>query len=169
MSNKPLPTQELLSTLAKPSPAYTRRAWLAMGGLAAFMLMYLGLAAWFLLTAYRLSFGSGNNSSNAFWGWVVALCSTLLAVFMLKGFFFVKRGGDSDALEITAAQQPRLFEFLNNLADEAGAPRAHRVYLSARVNAAVFYDLSIVNLFFPSKKNLEIGLGLVNVLNRGEL
>lgn len=162
-------SQELLSSLAKPSLAYTRRAWLAMSGLAAFMLLYLGLAAWFLLTAYRLSFGSGNSSNNAFWGWVVALCSTLLAVFMLKGFFFVKRGGDSGALEITAAQQPRLFEFLNHLADEAGAPRAHRVYLSARVNAAVFYDLSIVNLFFPSKKNLEIGLGLVNVLNRGEL
>ena len=36
------------------------------------------------------------------------------------------------------------------------------------MNAAVFYDLSIFNLFFPSKKNLEIGLGLVNVLNLGE-
>lgn len=169
MSKISPPSQELLSTLAKPSSAYTRRAWLAMGGLAAFMLLYFGLAAWFLLTAYRLSFGSGNTSNNAFWGWVVALCSTLLAVFMLKGFFFIRRGGDSGALEITAAQQPRLFEFLNKLADEAGAPRAHRVYLSARVNAAVFYDLSIINLFFPSKKNLEIGLGLVNVLNRGEL
>ena len=33
----------------------------------------------------------------------------------------------------------------------------------------MFYDLSIINLVFPSKKNLEIGLGLVNVLNLGEL
>ena len=27
-----------------------------------------------------------------------------------------------------------------------------------RVNAAVFYDLSLLNLLFPSRKNLEIGL-----------
>src|SRR6185369_15117447 len=36
-------------------------------------------------------------------------------------------------------------------------------------NAAVFYDLSIINLIFPSKKNLEVGLALVNVLTLGEL
>ncbi len=43
------------------------------------------------------------------------------------------------------------------------------MYLSGRVNAAVFYDLSIANLLLPSRKNLEIGLGLVNVLTLGEL
>ncbi|MEZ4372531.1 MAG: M48 family metalloprotease [Polyangiaceae bacterium] len=37
-----------------------------------------------------------------------------------------------------------------------------------RVNAGVFYDLSLLNLLLPSKKNLEIGLGLVNVLNLSE-
>src|SRR5207245_1204659 len=45
----------------------------------------------------------------------------------------------------------------------------YKVYLSARVNAAVFYDLSLLNLLLPSRKNLEIGLGLVNVLTLGEL
>jgi len=169
MSKLLSPSQALLSELAKPTVTYTRRAWMAMGALAVFILLYLALAGWFLLTAYRLSFGSSSSNNGAFWGWIIALCSALLAIFMLKGFFFVKRGGDSGALEITPAQQPRLFEFLYGLADEAGAPRPHRVFLSAHVNAAVFYDLSILNLFFPSKKNLEIGLGLVNVLNQGEL
>ncbi len=70
---------------------------------------------------------------------------------------------------MTAAQQPELFAFLRGLADELGAPRPHRVFLSADVNASVFYDLSIVNFIFPSQKNLVIGLGLVNVLNRSEL
>ncbi|MBW8809229.1 MAG: M48 family metalloprotease, partial [Lysobacter sp.] len=42
-------------------------------------------------------------------------------------------------------------------------------FLSPRVNAGVFYDLSLANLIVPSKKNLEIGLALVNVLNLGEL
>lgn len=163
------PSASLLSELAKPSPTYTRRAWIAMAGLAGFMLFYLLLVGWFLFTAYRLTIGSGNTGGNAFWGWIMGACAILLAAFMLKGFFFVKRGGNDDTLEINAQQQPRLFEFLYALADEAGAPRPHKVFLSARVNAAVFYDLSIINLVFPSKKNLEIGLGLVNVLNLGEL
>ena len=38
-----------------------------------------------------------------------------------------------------------------------------------QVNTGVFYDLSIANLLIPSRKNLEIGLGLVNVLTLGEL
>jgi Zn-dependent protease with chaperone function len=33
----------------------------------------------------------------------------------------------------------------------------------------VFYDLSVINLLFPSRKNLEIGLGLVNAVSLGEL
>ena len=70
---------------------------------------------------------------------------------------------------MTRSEQPRLFDFLHRLADEAGAPRPHRVYLSARVNAAVFYDLSVLNLVFPSRKNLEIGLSLVNVLTLSEM
>ncbi len=83
---------------------------------------------------------------------------------------FVRRGPhDAVQVEITAAEHPRLFAFLHRLADEARAPRPHRVFLSPRVNAAVFYDLSIANLILPSKKNLEIGLGLINVLTLGEL
>jgi len=169
MADQEFQSKELLSTLAKPSRAYTRQAWLAMAALGVFILLYLSLAFWFVLTAYQLSFGLGNNAGAVVWGWGIALCSALLAIFMLKGFFFVQRGGDASLVELTREQQPRLFEFLNRLADEAGAPRAHRVYLSARVNAAVFYDLSISIYYSPSKKNLEIGLGLVNVLNQGEL
>jgi Zn-dependent protease with chaperone function len=87
---------------------------------------------------------------------------------MIKALFFIKRGQDTDDIELTPDEEPQLFEFLNQLADEAGAPRPHRVFISPRVNACVFYDLSILNFLFPSRKNLEIGLGLVNVLNIGE-
>lgn len=99
----------------------------------------------------------------------MGLGSAFLAVFMLKALFFVRHGEGDDGLEVTPADQPELFAFLHKLADRAGAPRPHRVFLSARVNAAVFYDLSLLNLVFPSRKNLEIGLGLVNALTLGEL
>src|SRR5262245_3309561 len=161
-------SNELLSTLAQPTSAYKRRAWLAMAGLAVFVILYFWLAGWFLLTAYRLTFGA-EGAREPLLGWLVGGCAAILAFFMLKAVFFVSRGGQSDDVEITAAQQPRLFEFLHQLADQAGAPRPYRVFLSARVNAAVFYDLSLLNLVFPSKKNLEIGLALVNCLTLGEL
>ena len=72
-------------------------------------------------------------------------------------------------MQITAETQPELFAFVNRIADEAGAPRPHKVFVTARVNAAVFYDLSFRNLLFPTRKNLEIGLGLVEGLTLDEL
>ena len=158
----------LIQKLARPTVAYKLRAWLAMGGLALFMVLYFALAAWFALTAYRLTFGAGSGTKDAFWGWIVGACAAFLAVFMLKAVLFVKHGGGDDSIAITPEQQPELFRFLHRLADKAGAPRPHKVFVSPRVNAAVFYDLSILNLFLPSKKNLEIGLGLVNSLTLGE-
>lgn len=159
---------QLLAKLAKPTPAYKRQAWFAMAGLVVFVLLYFALASWFVLTAYRLTIGAGTGGKDAFWGWVIGACALFLAVFMLKAIFFVKHGGTDDSIEITPGQQPELFRFLHALADKAGAPRPHKVFVSPRVNAAVFYDLSLLNLFFPSKKNLEIGLGLVNSLTLGE-
>ena len=162
------PPSPLINKLAKPTGAYKLRAWLAMAGLALFMVLYFALTGWFALTAWRLTFGAGSGSKDAYWGWIIGACAAFLAVFMFKAVMFVKHGRTDDSLEITPEQQPELFRFLHRLADKAGAPRPHKVFVSPRVNAAVFYDLSILNLFLPSKKNLEIGLGLVNALTLGE-
>jgi len=156
------------ANLTKPSASYKRHAWLAVAGLLVFVAIYLSLAGWFCWTAYRLVSGALAPGGNLFMGIATGLPAALLAAFMLKALFFVRRARESKDIELTAGREPKLFEFLNRLADEAGAPRPHRVFLSPRVNAAVFYDLSVFNLFFPSKKNLEIGLGLVNVLNISE-
>jgi Zn-dependent protease with chaperone function len=154
--------------LTRPTRAYRTHAWLAMGGLALFVLLYLALASWFSWTAYRL-FASLAHGGDPLWTFLAGTCSAFLALFMWKALVFVKHRYAIDDIEVTATEQPRLFEFINRLADEAGAPRAHRVFLSPRVNAAVFYDLSVLNLLFPSRKNLEIGLGLVNAVSLGEL
>jgi Zn-dependent protease with chaperone function len=156
-------------SFTQATSSYRLHAWLAMAGLAAFVLLYFALAGWFAWTAWRLLAGAVNGGENALWGFVAGLSAAFLAVFMLKALFFVTHRYEIDDLEITPQEQPKLFEFLRRLADDAGAPRAHRVFLSPRVNAAVFYDLSILNLVFPTKKNLEIGLPLVNVLTLGEL
>ncbi len=156
--------------LTAATATYKQRAWLAMFGLAVFIALYFALSGWFAWTSWRLfssMFGqAGHFELGSF---VVGVCCAFLAVFMLKALFFIQHRYAIEDIEVTRAEQPRLFEFIDRLADEARAPRAHKVYLSARVNAAVFYDLSLLNLIIPSKKNLEIGLGLINVLSLGEL
>lgn len=164
----PPPPAEVPRDLASATAQYRRHAWLAMFGLLIFALMYLALTGWFAWSAYRL-LKLGFSTHGDFWKILMGLGSTFLAVFMLKGLFFRKGSTQSQEFEVTPEDQPRLFAFLYKLADDTNAPRPHKVFLSPHVNACVFYDLTLLNFFFPSRKNLEIGLGLVNVLSLSEL
>lgn len=152
---------------ARPGRVYKRKAWLAVVVLALFIALYLGLTAWFVTTAVTRFQSLGSHSGPM--AFLVFATSVFLAIFLIKALFFVKKGSHaSDAVEVSRVEAPQLFAFLDQVADDARAPRPHKVFLSQRVNAAVFYDLSLLNLVFPSRKNLEIGLGLVNMLNIGE-
>lgn len=166
----PPSTGPLPAVTPLPAPrSYKLRAWGAVASLIGFLAAYFGLAGWFAWTAWRTGKAVLAGSGDGLWTLLVALCAALLALFMLKALFFRQRRGEDHSLEIQSTDQPALFVELNAIADAVGAPRPHRVLVSARVNAAVFYDLSPLNLLWPTKKNLEIGLGLVNVLNRSEL
>ncbi len=154
--------------LTAPGPAYKRQAKVALLSLLLFIALYLSLTGWFAWTAYDYFVNAAAVEQGAWVGYGFAAAAAFLTVFLAKALFFVNRGGEVNDVEVTAEEEPQLFEFLYRLADEAGAPRPHRVFLSGRVNAAVFYDLTLLNLIFPSKKNLEIGLALVNGLNLGE-
>lgn len=164
------PPAHVPADLTIPAEAYKRRAWLAMLALVLFVSLYFALATWLGWTAYRLYSNLwGGGVQDPLGAFFVASSAAFLSLFMFKAVFFIRRGSQLDDFEVTAADQPRLFEFLNRLADDARAPRPHRVFLSGRVNAAVFYDLSLANLLLPSRKNLEIGLALANAVNLGEL
>jgi Zn-dependent protease with chaperone function len=102
------------------------------------------------------------------WSLIVGILSGLLCLFLVKGFFKWRRSGPARQFEITAADHPQLFAFIADLCAETRAPLPHRVYVSPEVNACVFYNSSILSLFWPTPKNLLIGLGLVNVLNLTE-
>ncbi len=155
--------------LTAPTASYRRQTWASVGALLAFALVYLGLAGWFGRTAWRLIEGGFSSNGVGPVGFLLAVPPLFLFAFLAKGLFFVRRGTIGDALEVTAADEPVLFAFIHRVADEAGAPRPHRVFLTPDVNASVFHDLSFRNLVWPSKKNLNIGLGLVNVLTLDEL
>lgn len=150
--------------LTAPSRAYRLSAWLATLGLLSFVAVYLGLTAWFGLLVWRVFLV---NPSVV--GFFLALPPAFFFGFLVRGLWVVRRAENPRLHELTRAEQPRLFDFLDRLADEVGAPRPHRVFVSAGVNAGVFYDLSFVNLLVPSRKNLEIGLGLVEALTLDEM
>ena len=131
--------------LSEASPSYKRRAWIALAVLVTFGLTYASLLGWFGYTLYRIGFEfSRGRFQLPLIG--VALLAGCLALFLSKALFAVKRTETSDDLEIKRADQPLLWAFLERLADEAGAPRPHRVFLSGAVNAGVFYDVSVKNL-----------------------
>lgn len=158
---------EVPADLTEPRTEFRRHAWLAMAGLTGFIVAYLALLGCFGWISYT---GVQHliNSRFDLVQFLVTTSSLILTLFMAKSLFAVRRFGAPDGIEVTAAAQPELFKFINKLADDIGAPKPHRVFLTPDVNAAVFYDLNLLNLFFPSKKNLIIGLGLVNVLTISE-
>lgn len=92
----------------------------------------------------------------------------MVFVFLVKFLFAVSKYDRSGIVEITEEEQPVLFAFIRQLAKDTQTPFPKKIYLSADVNACVFYDSSFWSMFLPVKKNLQIGLGLINALNVSE-
>lgn len=85
-----------------------------------------------------------------------------IVFFMIK-FLFKKNKTDYSAFtEININEEPELKKMVKELVAEVGTDFPKRIYLSHEVNASVFYNSSFWSMFLPVKKNLHIGLGLVN-------
>ncbi len=93
----------------------------------------------------------------------------LVFVFLIKFIFKSHKIDRSHLIEIKHEDEPELFEMINDIVNQVGSKFPKRVYLSNEVNASVFYDSSFWSMFFPTKKNLLIGVGLVNMMTKDEL
>ena len=92
----------------------------------------------------------------------------MVFIFLVKFLFAVTRFDRSNSIEITETAQPELFAFIRQVTIDTQTPFPKKIYLSPDVNACVFYDSSFWSMFLPIKKNLQIGLGLVNSVNISE-
>jgi Zn-dependent protease with chaperone function len=99
----------------------------------------------------------------------IVACGIMIFVFLVKFLFSSSEADSGDSVEITQQEQPVLFDVIHKLAEQTGTVKPKKVFLSPDVNAAVFYNSSFWSMFFPVRKNLKIGLGLVNSVNVGEL
>ena len=142
--------------LTKANASYKRHAWFALWGLLCFICFYIALTACFGVITFN-GFTAISQGKPELTQYIITGSALLLTVFMAKSLFAIRKAGEPRGVEVTSKDEPQLFKFLHTLADEIGAPRPHRVFITAEVNAAVFYDLSLLNLFLPSKKNLVMG------------
>ncbi len=93
----------------------------------------------------------------------------LILVFLIKFIFNSNERNNSLLIEMNRDEEPELFKMIWEIADEVGTRYPQKVYLAQDVNASVFYNSNFWSMFLPVKKNLQIGLGLVNTVNREEL
>ena len=84
----------------------------------------------------------------------------MFGLYLIKPLFSFTKNENAERLEISQEDCPELFSMIYDLADSVKCKRPKHVYLTTDVNACVFYDTSFWSIFFPVRKNLEIGLGL---------
>ncbi|WP_341215023.1 M48 family metallopeptidase [uncultured Wocania sp.] len=93
-----------------------------------------------------------------------------LVIFFLLKFIFKKNKIDRSHLtEISETDEPELFKMIHEIVNEVGTTFPNKVFISSDVNASVFYNSNFWSMFLPIKKNLQIGLGLVNTIHTSEL
>ena len=145
-----------------------------IGSIILFMIVYLLLVAFAVVLA-MVCFWAGISVMTYmanFYAIIIGLglmaVGVSVFVFLIKFIFAVAKDENSSRVAITEAEQPTLFAFIRELTTQTGTQFPKRIFLSPDVNAAVFYNSSFWSMFLPIKKNLEIGLGLVNSVNVSE-
>jgi Zn-dependent protease with chaperone function len=158
------------SDLTTPPPRYRLLVVVVLASLLLFVLLYLALVAgtgYLVYWSVTFPLRDVNKFSLAVKVGVMS-GSAMLFLFLLKGLFKTRKVDSSHNIPVTEAEQPELYAFVRQLCRDTGAPFPRRIYVSHEVNAAVFYDSSLLSLILPVRKNLLIGLGLVNTLDLGE-
>ena len=94
----------------------------------------------------------------------------LIVVFFLIKFVFKSHKVDrSNLIELREEDAPLLYEDIREIVAKVKTNFPKKIYLSHEVNACVFYDSTFLSMIFPVKKNLQIGMALVNTVSREEL
>lgn len=158
----------------QPSAAFRRQAVWVISGIIGFIVIYL------LMVVASLAILAASVAAGIFViyvkvAWITILLGLgligfgfMVVAFLIKFIFSSTVDVDPHRVEITREQEPKLFDYIESIAAEVGTDKPKKIFLTPDVNAAVFYNSSFFSLFVPVKKNLQIGLGLVNSLNKGE-
>lgn len=153
--------------LTKVSKKYTQKVATAVLGLILFFLLYFSMVIGFAYLAYA-SFMKFQTYRGDIWDLALAVGAFMLFLFTLKFIFKKDSYKDKLSVSITRKDHPDLYDFVHKIADDANAPKPKKILIDQDVNASVSFHSTFWSLFTPGKKNLRIGLGLVNGLNLTE-
>lgn len=157
-----------------PSPQFAAHVRSTISGIFLFFIFYILLILFAIglfyccVTAAIWMLAMSINKITIILGLGLLGLGLMFFVFLFKFIFSIKKDENNQRVEITRKEQPHLFEFIDQLTEDVQAPKPQRIFLTPEVNAAVFYNSSFWSLFLPVRKNLQIGLGLVNCLNLSE-
>lgn len=93
----------------------------------------------------------------------------LIFIFFVKFFFNFKKFDDSSLHLLDPAEEPEFSNLLKSILAEIGTDFPHKIYINDHVNASVFYHGNFFSMIFSRKKNLILGLGLINSTTVNEL
>ncbi|WP_299177041.1 M48 family metallopeptidase [uncultured Chryseobacterium sp.] len=159
----------------KISQAYRSKLTSAIVSISFFFIIYLALILISLLLIFLLGYGAILllQLKLGYFTLIGALGLFSIGIFVfyfLIKFIFSKNSFDNSHLvEITRTHQPELFAIIDEIVLEAKVQQPKKVYLSPDVNASVSYNSLFWSMFLPVKKDLTIGMGLINSTTVGEL
>lgn len=167
------------ATKAGPVPQvsaeFRKEAIRSLFAIIAFIIAYI-LMFIFALGLVAVCFYLGYLILSISAGWLTLLlslgivgCGIMVFIFLIKFLFARSIADESDCIQVKEQEQPQLFNSIRILAKQVGTPMPKKVFLCPDVNASVSYNSSFWSMFLPVRKNLRIGLGLVNSLNVSEL
>src|SRR5262249_51776359 len=140
--------------LTELTPAYRQQVVLVLFSIIVFLILYFGLLFLSGWLAYKLFTWPSLPGPGQGFLWVLriigAVPCVLLFLFLVKNLLKGSPAEKSYDIEIHPDEHPRLFDFIERLCEETGAPHPSRVLVNFEVNAAVDYDRSLFHLFVPA-------------------
>lgn len=141
-------------------------------GMICLGLLIIAAVAWLTveMLPFVLALNIGRLIFFVFLVWAGLCCFALaFAFYLIKPLFSFHKDEKQTRVEVTRETCPKLFEAIEDVAKGVGTKMPKHVYLTTEVNACVFYNTTFWSIFFPVRKNLEIGLGLFEGLSTEEL
>ncbi len=164
----------LYSGLLESTTVFRLQLVKVIGFIAIFFLLYVVvlLTAVTLATAFIVGgivlIAYYHNIYTVILGLALSVLGGMVLFFLIRFLFNKNTPVNPYRTEIHAGSHPQLFDFIARLVGETRITFPQKIFVVPEVSANVFYKTTFLSLLWPARKNLEIGLGLVNSLNISE-
>ena len=158
------------NNLTAVTSSYKLKAVLAILAILLFFLLFSALVASFaFLTYYSISYEMNLINQWTIIAKIAAIAgSGMLLVFSLKFLFKLRNHKPENRIKLNRDKHQELWHFVHEICLKSGAPKPKNIYVDPDVNAYVAYTNSWLSLFLPVKKELTIGMALVDCLDVSE-